>query len=402
MKVKSIIVFLILCVVGSSAVSAQEITPNVVQDGRVWSLYRGMSQGEVLRFTGENPVLFFGADTLIDGKTYKNVLYRRVFHWDNFDELPSYDWGCAMREEDSKVYHYDYETKEERLMFDFALKPGDTIESYSKFVVTSVGVLDGDKPLHYIDLKDIEHGCSDRWIERIGSQTSGIFWEDCWGCPGYLNRLACCKEKDDEEPFCFGKYFSECLSAEYSTFTGEIAFVSNPPSSPIYLPNSDTSTLWAVIDNPKEKEYDALKRMTLMRNSTPFAQKLIVDGVEYFAGDKVEVTGWRSSDMKSGGGTDSYLEIHSIKKKGVAGVETSEKAELRITPNPASETITLSAVGCEFQRVEILDVNGRVLYAATLHNTASFDYNVAWLPTGIYLARITTPCGIITEKFSVK
>ena len=383
-------------------VSAQEIAPNVVQEGRLWSLYRGMSMGEMLRFTGENPVMFFGADTLINGKTYKNVLYRKVFYWDNFDELPNYDWGCAMREEGSKVYQYDYKLGKERLMFDFSLKPGDTVETYSKFVVTEVGVLEVDNPLYYIDLRDIERDCGDRWIERIGSETSGIFWNDCWCCAGYWNNLACCKEKDAKDPFFFGKYFSECLSAEYATFTGEIAFVSDPPSSQTYLPNSDTSTLWAVIDNPKEKEYDALKRMTLMRNSTPFAQKLVVDGVEYFAGDKVEIMGWRSSDMKSGGGTDSYLEIHFIKKKDNVGVETSDKAELRITPNPAKETIALRATGCNLQKVEILDVNGRVLHAAALNGTASFDYNVSQMPSGIYLARVKTSCGVLTEKFSVK
>lgn len=358
----------------------------------------------MLRFTGENLIMFFGADTSIDGKTYKNVRYRQVFHWDNFDELPSYDWGCALREEGAKVYQYDYKLGKERLMFDFFLRPGDTVETYSKFVVTEVGVTESKEPLHYIDLRDIsEHagGIDDRWIEKVGSQTSGIFWNDCWGCAGYQNRLACCKEKDKEEPFVMGKYFSVCLSTEYATFKGKIVFVSDPPSSQIYLLNADTSTLWAVIDNP-EKEYDALKCMTLMRNSTPFAQKLVVDGVEYFAGDKVEITGWRSSDMKSGGGTDSYLEIQSIRKKGNVGLETSEKAELRITPNPAAETITIEAAGCELRHVEILDVNGRILYAATVNGIASFRYNVSWMPSGFYLARVKTPCGVLTEKFSVR
>ena len=398
MKAKSIIALLILSVVGSSAIFAQEVKPNVVQEGRLWSLYRGLSQGEMFRFTGENLVMFFGADTLIDGKTYKKVLYRRVFFWDNFDELPSYDWGCAMREEASKMYHYDYETKEERLMFDFSLKLGDTIETYSKFVVTSVGILEGDNPLHYIDLIDIERDCGDRWIERIGSQTSGIFWNDCWCCVGYWNELSCCKEKDETEPFFRTPYLSnKCMSAEYATFTGEIAFVSNPPTEDFFLSTADSSAVWAVIDNPKEQEYNVLKRMTLMRNSTPFAQKLLVDGVEYFEGDKVEVTGWRSSER-----VFSDLEILSIKKKGNVGVETSEKVELRIFPNPAKETITLTATGCKLQRVEILDMNGRVLHTVTLNDMETFDYNVSQMPSGIYFARVKTPCGVLTEKFSVK
>ncbi|MCM1554017.1 MAG: T9SS type A sorting domain-containing protein [Bacteroides sp.] len=152
-----------------------------------------------------------------------------------------------------------------------------------------------------------------------------------------------------------------------------------------------------MIDNPVEQEYDALKRMTLMRNSTPFADKLMVDGVEYRAGDEVEVTGWRSSEH-----IYSDLEILSIKKKGVLGVETTEKAELRIAPNPAGETVTLTTTGCSLQKVEILDVNGRVLYVATLNGTVSFRYNVSWMPSGIYLARVKTSCGVLTEKFSVR
>ena len=66
------------------------------------------------------------------------------------------------------------------------------------------------------------------------------------------------------------------------------------------------------------------------------------------------------------------------------------------------ETITLSTTGCNLQKVEILDVNGRVLYAATLNGTETFDYNVSQMPSGIYLARVKTFCGVLTEKFSVK
>ena len=86
----------------------------------------------------------------------------------------------------------------------------------------------------------------------------------------------------------------------------------------------------------------------------------------------------------------------------VLSIEPSQKTELRIAPNPATETVTLTAIGCKLQRVEILDVNGRILYAATLHNTETFDYNVSQMPSGIYFARVKTPCGVLTEKFSVK
>ena len=68
----------------------------------------------------------------------------------------------------------------------------------------------------------------------------------------------------------------------------------------------------------------------------------------------------------------------------------------------AKETITLSTTGCNLQKVEILDVNGRVLHAATVNGTETFDYNVSQMPSGIYLALVKTSCGVLTEKFSVK
>ncbi len=223
------------------------------------------------------------------------------------------------------------------------------------------------------------------WKARVGAQELGIYWDDCWGCVGGFRDLGCCKETDEDNPF-FIPVPRFCLSAEYTTVKGVISFVS--------LANLDSSTVWAVIDNTDTQEY-AQKYTTLMRNSTPFAQKLVVDGVEYSAGDQVEITGWISSGYEF-----SDLEILSIRKKNT-GVETSEEAELRILPNPAHETITVTATGCDIQKVEILDVNGRILYAATV-NAASFRYNVSWMPSGIYLARVKTPCGVLTEKFSVK
>ncbi|MCH5244591.1 MAG: T9SS type A sorting domain-containing protein [Lentimicrobiaceae bacterium] len=386
MKAKSIMALFLLSIGGFLTLSAQEIKPNIVQEGRLWSFYQAPAGGiaESFRLTGKNTVMFFGTDTLIDGKTYKNVLYRRVFYWDNFDELPVYNFGCALREDGAKVYYYDYEKQEERLMFDFSLKPGDTVETYSKFVVTSVGVTEGEMPLRYIDLKDAEGWCTDRWIEKVGSQEKGLFWETCWCCLGAFRDLACCKEDKDSEPFFRSM---QCLSAEYTTVTGIISFA---PA------NTDSSMLYAVIDNPDEQEYDALKRMTLMRNSTPFAQRLVVDGKEYFAGDKVEITGWRSSDLGF-----SDLEIVSI-RKGNTSVETVQKAGLILSPNPATETIRLTATGCNIQKVEILDANGKVLYATAVNEPSSFLYDVSRLSSGLYCARVKTTCGVFTEKFTVK
>lgn len=129
---------------------------------------------------------------------------------------------------------------------------------------------------------------------------------------------------------------------------------------------------------------------------------LQVQGVEYMEGDSVEVEGYVSISYSLGGQLYSELKLENIRKIGSTPVEKQQKSELKLTPNPAKETITLRTTGCNLQKVEIIDVNGRVLYAATLNNTTTFDYNVSWLPAGIYLARVKTSCGVLTEKFSVK
>ena len=394
MKAKSIIVFLVLSIVGSSVVFAQEVKPNVVQEGRLWCFNRNMGglNPEEFQPTGENIVSFFGKDTMIDGKTYKDVLYKKVLYWGNFDLLRVRRRGTALREENQKLYLYDYTQKMERVMCDFSLQPGDTINSYEEFRVVATGdtvFYEGGETHNYVKVAvRNEPSVIDFWVEGIGSLSVGIEWDPCWCCPGSADVLLCCRDGDKN---LYEKTENCLLNVNEATFVGKIAFVSEDPND---VPEGEPplDCLWPVLQTETDQYF-------LMKNGV-YDCDLVVDGIRYEEGDEVEIRGIASVYRRNG--LQSDLEILSIKKKGNVDVETAEKAELQISPNPAKETITLRATGCTLQKVEILDVNGRVLHAATLNGTETFDYNVSQMPSGFYLARVKTPCGVLTEKFSVK
>ncbi|MDE7073378.1 MAG: T9SS type A sorting domain-containing protein [Bacteroidales bacterium] len=342
------------------------------------------------KLTGENLVFFLGADTVIDGKSYKDVLYKKVLYWDNFDLLPVQRRGTALREEDQKLYHYDYDLKTERVLCDFSLQPGDMIDTYNRFRVISTGdtvFYEGGKSHRYIKIEDRDIHSIDFWVEEIGSLSLGIEW-GCLNCPGSDDVLLCCRKGNET---LYEKTENCLLMADEKTFSGKIVFVENPPTD---ISSADCSRFPVL--QTEERQY------VLMRNGVRCLCEVVIDDETYRDGDNVTVQGVASVYMRHGGGAiDSELEVKTIKKDKVS-VQPSQKAGLKLSPNPASETVTISAAGCSLQRVEILDVNGRVLYAAALNNPDSFRYNVAWMPSGIYLVRVKTPCGILTEKFSVK
>ena len=395
MKSKSITAFLVWSIVGSSLVSAQEITSNVIQEGRQWCFNRNIGglNPEEFQPTGENLVFFLGADTVIDGKTYKDVLYKKVLYWGNFDLLRVRRRGTALREENQKLYLYDYTQKTEKVMCDFSLQPGDTINSYEEFRVVATGdtvFYERGEAHKYVKVAvRNEPGVIDFWVEGIGSLSVGIEWDECWWCPGSADVLLCCRDGDKN---LYEKTENCLLHVDEATFVGKIAYVNEDPDGAEREVPLDC--LWPVLQTETGQYF-------LMKNGL-YDCDLVEDGIGYEKGDEVEIRGIASVYNRRNGGLQSDLEILSIKKKDNVGVKTSEKADLRIFPNPAKETITLRTTGCNLQKVEILDVNGRVLYTATLNGTASFDYNVSRMPSGIYLARVNTPCGVLTEKFSVR
>ncbi|MDE5575433.1 MAG: T9SS type A sorting domain-containing protein [Bacteroidales bacterium] len=336
------------------------------------------------------------------------------------NEVPA---GYALREEGDRVYVYDYGSQKEHVLFDFSLKENDILatdwmeETDTRknpvFRVLAVGDTTmaskryyggwGTRQFHYLKVYDIVHQITDMWLTGVGSVSHGISWHRDFGRSlDTLETVLCINAgRDYKNPECSTCYIPQ-VEPEYVYYRGKLIFVkvyywcepeiacySNALAiqwrelTPILCSNIDWGFDCCGVDD----------------GCPPF----LFNGVEYHVGDSVELEGYVSPRRGIHG--ELYYEFEperDVPPVFPVSIEKRQKSELKLFPNPAKETITLRATGCTLQKVEILDMYGRVLHAATLNGTETFDYNVSQMPSGIYLARVKTPCGVLTEKFSVK
>ena len=147
-----------------------------VEDGKVWKV--GDDSG--------NPVqrveyYYFDGDTIIDGKSCKQMMCQRYVSPDHPDynvisRLPSLSYVGAWYEEDKKVYYFNAVNKQFRMMYDFSLDANDTllIDNSSPYVVgpRQTGGIKGFKGV-YRDVMmvwDEEQSIyNTTWLEGIGS-----------------------------------------------------------------------------------------------------------------------------------------------------------------------------------------------------------------------------------------
>ena len=81
---------------------------------------------------------------------------------------------------------------------------------------------------------------------------------------------------------------------------------------------------------------------------------------------------------------------------GNSGINTTEKAELNIYPNPAKDLIHID--GKTIEKVEVIDHIGRIAMVEYGKN----DINVAKLPAGNYILRMQTTDGQVVLRNFVK
>ena len=115
----------------------------LVKEGKTWHMVK--SKGDECNML---EYMLMDGKVVKDGKTYFRLYSKNgeVVH----------DLGL-LREEDQKVYFYDFNMQEEFLLFDYSLKPGDTFETFSydehkmvSYKVMSVGdCLEGPEAIYY-------------------------------------------------------------------------------------------------------------------------------------------------------------------------------------------------------------------------------------------------------------
>ena len=159
-----------------------------IEDGKVW---------KVGDYDSGNPVklvdyYYFGGDTIISGKTCKQMMCQRYISPDysGYDTLEdiysSQGYVGAWYEEDKKVFTYDSTDKQFKLMYDFSLGDNDTLQINDQLYITGLRQTGGIKGFKGV-YRDITNNMAWKttWLEGVGSLYSPII--NIY--PGRLNPL---------------------------------------------------------------------------------------------------------------------------------------------------------------------------------------------------------------------
>ena len=155
-----------------------------IEDGKVWKV------GDI---TSGNPAqcveyYYFEGDTIIDGKTCKQMMCHRYVNPDFISQDTSLRYVGAWYEENRKVYAYDTTNNQFKLMYDFSLEDNGSFETNGlSYVIGSkqTGGIKGFKGVHR-DVRlwaDGESIYSIPWLEGVGGTdrpTTNVY-------PGYVD-----------------------------------------------------------------------------------------------------------------------------------------------------------------------------------------------------------------------
>ena len=147
-----------------------------VEEGKVWQV--GDHSG--------NPVqrveyYYFEGDTIIDGRTCKQMMCQRYVAPDHPDyaiisQLPSLSYVGAWYEEDKKVYFCDAEDNQFKLMYDFSINANDTLwvnNNYPPYIVgpRQTGGINGFKGVYRDVMRsgEGENSYNTTWLEGVGN-----------------------------------------------------------------------------------------------------------------------------------------------------------------------------------------------------------------------------------------
>ena len=146
-----------------------------VEDGKVWQV-GAVNSGNPVQWV---EYFYFDGDTIIDGKTCKQMMCQRYVspdypEYDYISQQPSQTYVGAWYEEDKKVYEYDSTNQQFKLMYDFSVDDNATLQINGQSYVIGprqTGGLKGFKGV-YRDVMMCKEGggtvWSTPWLEGVG------------------------------------------------------------------------------------------------------------------------------------------------------------------------------------------------------------------------------------------
>lgn len=183
--------------------TAQDDYRPFVEDGKVWKV--GDYSGNPVRRV---EYYYFDGDTIIDGKTCKQMMCQRYVSPDHPDyeilkQFPSLSYVGTWYEENKKVYTYNETDKQFRIFYDFSLNANDTLwvnKDYVPYIVgpRQTGGIKGFKGV-YRDVMMYAFGeniYNTTWLEGVGC-IDGPMCQVYYGEEGHALFLMACAVGDE-------------------------------------------------------------------------------------------------------------------------------------------------------------------------------------------------------------
>ncbi len=155
--------------------NSQEAYRPLVEEGKVWQV-GAVNSGNPVQWV---EYFYFDGDTIIDGKTCKQMMCQRYVspdypEYDYISQQPSQTYVGAWYEEDKKVYEYDSTNKQFKLMYDFSVDDNATLQINGQSYVIGPRQTGGFKGFKgvYRDVMMCKEGggtvWSTPWLEGVG------------------------------------------------------------------------------------------------------------------------------------------------------------------------------------------------------------------------------------------
>lgn len=105
----------------------------------------------------------------------------------------------------------------------------------------------------------------------------------------------------------------------------------------------------------------------------------------YFNNGQMEIR----SDHNTSAATYATAEVKSLRFSGNSAIESADKpTHLKVSPNPAKETVTIEGIGKEPQTLTLYTINGNKVMCRECTDGSTLD--ISSLPQGIYIVKTGT------------
>ena len=156
---------------------------------------------------------------------------------------------------------------------------------------------------------------------------------------------------------------------------------------------------YRVLVSTTTNDMESFEPVTDFREAPDWEWKQEVVDLSAYNGQQVYIAIERLIE-EDGYGYMLMIDDIRVDKTGTGTESDASILSASLYPNPAQENVT---VFCEagIQEVEILDINGRVLFAKQGLKQNTFVFNVEYLSPGLYFAKVRSSQGLQVLKFTV-